>query len=226
MDAATAVGVDLREMGEGDGGRDHQSGARRRDQRRRERDIAGQDPDRLCGTEDDEGAEADAAGHQEEDRRAADGEGGGDAGADQDHGAEGEAAAAAAGEEDVCRLLDHADIEGLAPVEPAGEGAAEGDDEAQHGEHLEDEGGDHPARLGIGEAVTDRLQERDPDHRGGGREGEAGGNRPVDEDRVGVGRLRPDRVGLLGAFAAPALLRIDAGIQFRLRGGLYELQHK
>ena len=173
--------------------------------------LAGQDVDRLQRPEDDEGEAADRAGDQEEDRRAADREGGGDPGADQDHGAERQPAAAAGGQEDVGALLDHADVEGLAPAEPAVEGAAQGDDEAQHREQLEDEGEHDPARLGVLEAVADRRQEGDPDDRGGGQHGEAGGERAVDEDRVPVRRLLTRRVGLLAAVS--------------FARGFYELEH-
>ena len=50
---------------------------------------------------------------------------------------------------------------------------------------------DHPAGLGVGEAVADRLQEGDPDHRRGDEDDEARGDQPVDEDRARVGRSSP-----------------------------------
>ncbi len=194
-----------------------------RDQGRGEVGVAGEEVGRLEQPEDDQRPAADGAGDEEEDGRAAGGEGAGDAGADQDHGAEREAAAAAAGQEDVGALLDHADVEGLAPAEAALEGAAQGDDEAQHREQLQDEGGDDPAGLGVGEAIADRLEEGDPDDGGGSEHDEACREHPVDEDRATFGRLLARRLDLLGAVqAAPAELR--AGVVFLLRGGLYELQ--
>ena len=179
---------------------------------RGERGTAGQDADRLQRAEGDQGEAADRAGDEEEDRRAADRERGRDAGADQDHGAEREPAAAAAGEEDVGALLDHADVEGLAPAEPAVEGAAQGDDEAQHREQLQDEGGDDPAGLGVGEAVADRLQERDPDH------GRGGEQRRVPPASAPLTRI----VWPSGAFLRAASA---SSVQSRLARRLYELEH-
>jgi hypothetical protein len=111
-DLAAAGAVDLRQAPRDDD--DHRDDHRAddgRDQGEGERRVPGQEADRLEGAEDHERGAADEAGDQEEDRRAADREGGGDAGADQDHRTECEPAAAAGGEEDVGGLLDHADVE-------------------------------------------------------------------------------------------------------------------
>jgi hypothetical protein len=213
-DLAAARSVDLRQgAGEDDDRGDDHGADGRRDQGEGERGVAGQQADRLQRTEEDEGAAADRAGDQEEDRGAADREGGRDAGADQDHGAEREPAAAAGREEDVRGLLDHADVESLAPAESTIEGAAQGDDETQHREQLHEEADDDPARLGVGEAVADRAEEGNPDDGGGHHHGEAGGDRAVDEDGVTVGRLLARLLDLLVRAAALA------------GRSIYELQH-
>src|SRR6185437_2539397 len=112
-DLAASSAVDLgQDAGQEDQPGDDHRGDRGGDQGGGERGAAGQDVDRLEHPEDDQGEAADRAGDEEEDGRAADREGGRDPRADQDHGTERQAAAAAGGEEDVGALLDHADVEG------------------------------------------------------------------------------------------------------------------